>query len=85
MTEPGDMSDPHIRQIARTVGVDVEQMMEDMESPEIQAMIARNQALAQRLGITGTPAFVFGDNLVPGAIDRKTIEYLVAQARAKKS
>ncbi len=85
MTGPGDMSDPHIRKVARGVGVDVERMMVDMESPEIQAMIARNQALAQRLGITGTPAFVIGDTLVPGAIDRNTMENLVAQARANQS
>ena len=85
MTEPGDMSDPHIRQVARTVGVDIDRMMADMESPEIQAMIARNHGLAQTLQITGTPAFVIGDTLVPGAVDRKTIERLVAQARAKQS
>ena len=85
MTEPGDMSDPHIRRIARSVGVDVERMMADMESPEIQAMIQRNQDLAQRLQISGTPAFVIGDTLVPGVIDRKTFERLVAQARAKQS
>ncbi len=85
MTEPGDMSDPHIRQIARTVGLDVEQMQKDMESPEIQAMAQRNRELARALQITGTPAFVIDDTLVPGAIDRKTLEHLVAQARAKQS
>jgi protein-disulfide isomerase len=85
MTEPGDMSDPHIRRIARGVGVDIDRMMVDMEAPEIEAAIARNQALARSLGITGTPAFVIGDTLVPGAVDRKTLEHLVAQARAKES
>ncbi len=85
MTGPGDMSDPHIRKVARSVGVDVDRMMADMESPEIQAMIERNQELAQALRITGTPAFVIGDNLVPGAVDRKTLERLVAQARAEES
>ena len=60
-------------------------MMRDMKSPEIQAMIARNHELAQSLQITGTPAFVIGDTLVPGAVDRQTIESMVAQARAKQS
>jgi len=85
MTKPGDMSDPHIRRIARGVGIDIERMMADMEAPEIQAMIKRNNDLAQALQITGTPAFVIGDTLVPGAIDRKAIERLVAQARANQS
>ena len=85
MTKPGDMSDPHIRDIARSVGIDVDRMTADMESPEIQAMIERNHDLAQALQITGTPAFVIGNTLVPGAIDRKAMERLVAKARAKES
>ena len=85
MTEPGDMSDPHIRGVARAVGVDVDRMTKDMESPEIQAMIARNHELAQALQINGTPAFVIGDTLLPGAVDRQTIERIVAQIRAKQS
>ena len=85
MTQPGDMSDPHIRKIARSVGLDITQMRDDMEAAEIDAMIRRNNELARRLQSTGTPAFVIGDTLVPGAIDRKTIEDLVAQARAKQS
>ncbi len=85
MTEVGDMSDPHIRRVARSVGVDVDLMTRDMESPEIQAMIARNHELAQSLQINGTPAFVIGDTLVPGAVDRKTLERLVTQARDKQS
>ncbi len=84
MSEPGDMSDPHIRRIAESVGVDVEQMTKDMASPDIQAMIGRNHELAQRLQIRGTPAFVVGDTLVPGAVDRHTLERMVAEAREKQ-
>ncbi len=81
MTEPGDMSDPHIRQIARTVGLDVDRLQEDMRSADIDAMIRRNHELARALDINGTPAFVIGDTLVPGAIDLKTLQRLVAKAR----
>ncbi len=85
MTKPGDMSDPYIRTVARGVGLDVERMLKDMESEEIGAMIRRNNQLARSLNITGTPAFVIGDTMVPGAIDRRTLESLIAQARAKES
>ncbi len=85
MTKPGNMSDPHIRDIARSVGIDVDRMTADMESPEIQAMIERNHDLAQALQITGTPAFVIGNTLVPGAIDRKALERLIAKARGEES
>jgi protein-disulfide isomerase len=85
MTEPGDMSDPHIRQIARTVGLDVDRLQKDMQSDEIDAMIRRNHELARALNINGTPAFVIGDTLVPGAIDLPTLKRLVTQARANQS
>ena len=85
MTEPGDMSDPHIRRVAGSVGLDVERLLKDMQSPQIDAMIRRNQELARSLDINGTPAFVVGDTLAPGAVDLSTLKRLVAQARAKQS
>jgi protein-disulfide isomerase len=83
MTQPGDMSDPHLMEVAKMVGLDVDQLKTDMESDEIEAMIRRNHALAEALSIGGTPAFVFGDTLVPGAIDAETMRRLIAEARAK--
>ena len=37
--------------------------------------------LAREIGITGTPAFVIGDKLVPGAIDAEGLRQLIAEAR----
>ena len=85
MTLPGDMSDPHLMKVARDLGLDVERLKIDMESSEIAAMIQRNDDLAKRLGINGTPAFIFGETLVPGAIDAETMRLLVAEARDKAS
>lgn len=85
MSSPGDMSDPHLMQVATEVGLDVEQLKADMESAEIGQAIRRNHALAEALGINGTPAFVFGDTLAPGALDANTMRQLIAEARAKAS
>ena len=43
------------------------------ETAEITAEIDRNLALARALGITGTPSFVIGGQLLQGAIDRKSV------------
>ena len=43
-------------------------------------MIDRNRALAKDLGITGTPGFIVGTKLVPGALDLKGLKDLVARA-----
>ncbi len=85
MTEPGDMSDAHIRSVARAVGLDVKRLERDMKSDEIDEMLRRNRDLASTLGIRGTPAFVIGDTLVPGALDLNELRRLVAQLRAEAS
>ena len=64
MTQPGDMSDPHLKRVAKDVGLDVERLFEDMEDEAIDAMLQRNVALAEAIGVRGTPAFVFGDTMV---------------------
>lgn len=74
---------PVILQLAQKVGLDTARLQADMETPEIHASLERNRTLAQVLGIQGTPAFVIGSELVPGAVDLNALKALVSQARAK--
>ena len=85
MRAPGDLSIGHLRKTAEQVGVDPDQMERDMKSDEIAAILRKNHALAEQLSIRGTPAFVIGGTLVPGAANRSEIERLVAEARANAS
>ena len=68
--------------IAARVGLDVERLRTDMESPSIQVAIDKNLALARTLGINGTPAFIVGDEVVSGAIDKSAMRQLIGRARA---
>jgi protein-disulfide isomerase len=70
--------------IAEALGLDLDRLRQDMADPAIVEAIARNQALAAELGINGTPAFVLGDQVVPGATTRATLELLVRDARQKR-
>ena len=72
-----------ITRIAAEVGVDVVRLEQDMKAPEVSATIEGNRALASELGITGTPAFIVGDELVPGALDIARLRDLVARARQR--
>jgi protein-disulfide isomerase len=74
---------PVILKIAAQVGLDVARLEKDMDSPETLALIRRNHELARALGIKGTPAFVVGGQVVPGAVDLATLERLVEQARRR--
>ena len=52
-----------------------------MMAPEIGKYLRDTLQLAQQLGINGTPGFVIGGKLVPGAIGKEQMKDLVAQAR----
>ena len=83
MARRGAYDDATIAAVAAEVGLDPARIRADMNRPEIAAQIERNHALARDLGIRGTPAFVIGDTLVPGAIDLATLRSLVAKARQR--
>ncbi len=69
---------------ATELGIDAAAMAKKMNSPEIEKIIAADRELATNVGIRGTPAFIVGGELVPGAIDYDAFKTLIAKARAKK-
>ncbi len=68
--------------IAADVGLDVQRLRRDMENPAIEEYLDETIRLARTLGINGTPAFVIGDTLVPGAVDGARLKELIALARS---
>jgi protein-disulfide isomerase len=77
-----DLSPAGIRATAQSVGLDPDRLEADMAAPEVSAAIEANYALANKLGIEGTPAFVIGDQLIPGAVDKARLEQLIDEARS---
>ncbi|HMR31841.1 MAG TPA: DsbA family protein [Geminicoccaceae bacterium] len=67
--------------IASRLGLDVDRLAADMKSESVQRTIDANARLASELGITGTPSFVIGDKLVPGAVDIAQLEGMIAARR----
>ena len=70
--------------IAQRVGLDIKKLESDLQAPERQTAIDRNHALAKLLGISGTPGFVIGSELYPGALELAGLKALVAKARTKR-
>ena len=81
MAYPNNLTDDVIMALARQVGLDVAKLKEDMKAAEVQGLIGRTGKLAQDLGINGTPAFIIGDEIVPGAINAEEFKMRVAAAR----
>ena len=61
-----------------------EQLQADMKSPEVEEHIATSMRLADALGFNGTLAFVIGDQLIPGFVERDQLTEAVAAARSRE-
>lgn len=83
MAAKESLNEAQVMKIAAGVGLDGARLKADMNKPETLAVIKGNYALAQALGIEGTPAFVIGTELVPGAASLEVLKELVAKARSK--
>jgi protein-disulfide isomerase len=77
----GKVTNDDVRRLAAQVGLDVAQLERDMESPAVIDEINRNVELGETIGVRGTPAFVIGDELIPGAIAVEEMQRRIAAAR----
>ncbi len=75
-----DMTKEAILKIAVGVGLNVQRLEADMTNPKWQSVIDKNRALARELGISGTPGFIVGNELVEGWLDLKGLKELIARA-----
>lgn len=80
----GGFTDGEILAVADSVGLDVDALEAAMQDPAIEAVLRSNHSLAEQIGITGTPAFVIGDTMIPGAVGIDELRQKVAEARAEK-
>jgi protein-disulfide isomerase len=83
MTLKGQINDTAVYKTAESVGVDVDRLKRDMAAPEIARALKANTELADALDIRGTPGFIVGNEIVPGAIDLASLKQLIATARKK--
>lgn len=77
----GQLTPESVMKHAADVGLDVDKLKRDMMAPEIGKYLRDTLQLAQQLGINGTPGFVIGGKLVPGAIGMEQMKDLIEQAR----
>lgn len=79
----GDVSEAALVALADGLGHDSRAILAAMADPVVEATIAYNYALAQRMSISGTPSFIFGDQLVRrGYLPLADMQNLVAALRA---
>jgi len=83
MNHRGDFSEPTLMQLAGSEGINIARLKNDLADPAIAGQIQANLELGRTLGIAGTPAFIIGTKVVPGAISKDDMKKLVIEARAQ--
>ncbi len=81
ITYQGQLNAAVINRLAAATDVDVTQMEALSSSNEVTQVIARNHQLARALQITGTPTFVFGDEMIRGYMPLQQMQAVVQAQR----
>lgn len=68
-------------EVAKEAGADIERIRKEMEAPATRAVIEQTVALGDRLGLTGTPAFIVGDEVVFGAVGVPALKQKIEAVR----
>ena len=80
----GKADDSAMREAVKSAGVDMDRLDKDLAAhgPEIMALIKRNKAQADALGLQGTPVYLVGPFLVAQPLNYEGFSEVVANFRA---
>ncbi|HVL73840.1 MAG TPA: DsbA family protein [Beijerinckiaceae bacterium] len=67
--------------VAKEMGLDMGRLQKDLDSAETRAVLQENMTIADRLGLTGTPAFILGEDIIPGAVGAEPLRQAIASVR----
>ena len=81
MSLRGKISEDEIFKTAKKIGLNIDQLKVDMNNPEIKNQLLKNRDIAKLLGFNGTPAFIIGDIIYPGAIDKDKLKKMIKDFR----
>ena len=81
MSDPAEPTDAMVRATAKSIGLDPDRLVADMNSPTVSNKLKHNLDLAHALKVDGTPIFVIGGQLIPGAVDQAALEEAISVAR----
>jgi protein-disulfide isomerase len=66
---------------AKDAGLDMARIDKDLQSPEVKASLEEAMKLAEALGVNGTPSYVVGQSMIPGAVGLAALKQQIQAAR----
>jgi len=79
----GQLSEASIRAAAASAGLDIARAQAALASPRVEGEIRQNLEVGQKLGVTGTPSWIIGDQVISGMVPYEVLERAVQAARKK--
>ena len=77
----GRVNEEKVFSTAKKIGLDIDQLKKDINSPEIEQQLVKNRDIAKLLGLNGTPAFIIGNIIYPGALNLNNLTKIIKQFR----
>jgi protein-disulfide isomerase len=81
LSERGQANKYSAMAAAAEAGADMARLETDLANAEVAATLEENLKLARTLGISGTPAYVVGEAVVPGAVGAANLKDRIRAAR----
>ena len=66
---------------ARELGFDMARLEQDMQNAEVEATLKESWDLAKKIGVSGTPSYVIGENVVVGAVGAEVLREKIQSKR----
>ena len=70
-----------LARLGRQFDLDVDKILEVMDTEEVSSVIEANYELGRRMQVTGTPTFIFGEQIVRGYVPLDGMRQMVEEIR----
>ncbi len=74
-----------VLQIAKDSGLDQATLIKDMADPQFEINLKKTKQLVQDIGISGTPGFVIGNQIIPGFMPYEKLKEIIDKTRSNQN
>lgn len=82
MQAEGELPLERILDIAKSVGLDTDQLQKDMNDPELIKNVEKGSALADQIKVDGTPTFIINGKFYAGGVDDAALAKAIAETQS---
>ena len=73
MKHQGNLNNSTLIMIAKKLNLDLKLFQDDLSNDRLRVTINKNRKIAQKLKLRGTPAFIIGNTIYPGALKKSDL------------